>query len=505
MDRPTAEPVLSESPRSIPFNLPNEKAPNKTSQDIQLSQQVVDLPSSSDGDHFWKKPKLKGYWHDGVLYRSPSSRDVDSSVLFVDLLYVGIIAVNADTTIEDPTKDSLLQFCVTFLPSWKVWSDIAILVSQFESDNLSQRSIILFILACLVGYTTNIYSAFFNTYAQLVAFYLAARICVAILTLVLAFYIPRIRPIMLLNILSILIPAAFWIGSCFMSEDSRETLIWLAVCWDLWGSMVSVFIIKDVPRISKTLGEKLNGIFQYFPAVEVQHRSERVGAFVSLVFGYSVVGILYQSQAKFGLNAFYGKAVLGLVQAFCFNWIYFDVDEKYQHAKLAERHTVSAALWFNAHLPFIMAFTLSSAALSRLVVAHDCPNSEAEWLIPMFEERSVEELSRGLRWFYCAGLGTAFLFMGIISLARGAPRRERERIPQRYRFALRAAVSIAWMCLPLAKNLNSLELIGITASTTAFTLAVDVYGAESKDPLPRENTGQYERREVARRDTVVGF
>ncbi|KAG8914299.1 hypothetical protein FRC01_004133 [Tulasnella sp. 417] len=505
MDQDTTTPVISESPKSIPRTMPDTKPPKVSATDGDFSEEKpVTFPTPANSGRFWNKPRLKQYWHDGVLYTSQSSYEVDTSILFVDLLYVGIIAVNADTTVENLTKTAFLRFCVTFLPTWKIWSDIAILVSQFEADELSQRTIILFILACLVGFTTNIYSAFYTTYAQLVAFYLAARFCVALVTLALALFIPRVRPIMLFNLVSILVPAVFWIGSCFLDENLREILIWLAISFDMWGSLIIVWLIRDVPKLSTTIAGRVKQTFQYFPAIEVRHRSERVGAFVSLVFGYSVVGILYQSQSKFGINAFYGKAVLGLVQAFCFNWLYFDVDQKYQQAKSTQRHTISAALWFNAHLPFIMAFTLSAAALSRLVVAHDCINADPEHLTPMYEERSEAELTDGLRWFYCSGLGISFLCMGVISLARGDPPRRNERIPQKLRLVLRAAVAVVWICLPLAKELNSLELIGITASTTVFALAVDVYGMGQED-LPREDTDQFEPRPVTRRETVIGF
>ena len=72
--------------------------------------------------------------------------------------------------------------------------------------------------------------------------------------------------------------------------------------------------------------------------------AERTNAFVTLVFGYSVVALLFQNKAPFGINAydvhsgntawpladifsFFGKAVLGLIQAFSFNWLYFEIGE----------------------------------------------------------------------------------------------------------------------------------------------------------------------------------
>jgi len=73
----------------------------------------------------------------------------------------------------------------------------------------------------------------------------------------------------------------------------------------------------------------------------VEHKVERTNAFVTLVLGYSVVAIIYQNSASFGLNAFFGKAALGLVQAFCFNWIYFELDGADLFAHAIRRNVTS--------------------------------------------------------------------------------------------------------------------------------------------------------------------
>lgn len=62
-----------------------------------------------------------------------------------------------------------------------------------------------------------------------------------------------------------------------------------------------------------------------------------------------------------------------------------------------------------------MAFTISGAALSRLVVAHDCSNADIEKLTETYQERSEGELADGLRWFYGCGLGVAFICMSELS------------------------------------------------------------------------------------------
>lgn len=89
-----------------------------------------------------------------------------------------------------------------------------------------------------------------------------------------------------------------------------------------------VLFIRGSKKISTRLGEWVGKLYEFYPAVNIEHKTERTNAFVTLVFGYSVVAIIYQNAASFGLNAFFGKAVLGLLQAFCFNWIYFELDGK---------------------------------------------------------------------------------------------------------------------------------------------------------------------------------
>ena len=72
--------------------------------------------------------------------------------LFLDLLYVGILAINGDHAAEDPTGYELLRFTITFIMSWKIWSDVALIISWFKTDDIIQRVSVLFIMACLLGY-----------------------------------------------------------------------------------------------------------------------------------------------------------------------------------------------------------------------------------------------------------------------------------------------------------------------------------------------------------------
>jgi hypothetical protein len=70
-------------------------------------------------------------------------------------------------------------------------------------------------------------------------------------------------------------------------------------------------------------------------------------------------------------------------------------------------------LWGAIHLPFVMSFVLGAAALSKLVLATDCPDADENDLLELSAEKSVHHIPDGLRWYYCVGLGLALFCMGM--------------------------------------------------------------------------------------------
>jgi low temperature requirement protein LtrA len=138
-----------------------------------------------------------------------------------------------------------------------------------------------------------------------------------------------------------LIPAALWIGSIHVQEPGRQGLIWPALAFDLFGNILMVFVQRPSPWVAKHIPARIREKLEFFPGTNIEHRIERTNAFVTLVFGSCVLGLLYQSDVEFGINAFFGKAVLGLVQAFVFNWIYFEIDSFNLHTHAIRRHVFS--------------------------------------------------------------------------------------------------------------------------------------------------------------------
>ena len=267
---------------------------------------------------------------------------------------------------------------------------------------------------------------FNEPYTQLIAFYLDARLFMGVYFVALAYLV---KAAMLIYAMLIFILSALWIASVYIMMPLRLVLIWLAISIDLIGPFFFLFLRRGLKHISSTLGAWMERTLEFCPATNIEHKTERTNAFVTLVFGYSVVALVYQSASSFGLNAFFGKSILGLTIAFSFNWLHFEVDGSgvFSHAirrrflsceystarfSMADAKGSLAFVWVIIHVPFIMDFIIAGAALSRLVVAHDCADANIKSLTANYEARSEEVISQGLRWFYCAGLGTVLACTG---------------------------------------------------------------------------------------------
>lgn len=313
-----------------------DQTPSRSSHDWEAERH------NGNSIKFWQKPIVRQYFHKGLLWRAQEIHEVASYELFVDLLFVGIIGISGDNAAESANGEGLLQFAITFILGWKVWSDITLFVSWFEADDIVRRLCVLFNLVCLLGYTTNILDSFADTYSSLIGFYLAARLFAALSFTWMAYLIPMVRGTMILNSIMIILPSILWIGSIHVENPGRQALIWPAIALDLFGTWIIWYLQKGVLRqIPSKIAEYVAKLYEFYPATSIEHKIDRTGAFVTLVFGYSVLSLLYQSRAAMGINAFFGKAILALIQAFSFNWMYFEVDAFNLDTHAIRRHWLS--------------------------------------------------------------------------------------------------------------------------------------------------------------------
>jgi low temperature requirement protein LtrA len=361
---------------------------------------------------------------------------------------------------------------------------------RFERDDVVQKISVMLYLILLFAYTTNISYAFesrhpgaeYDTYYPMMSFYLAERFYGALFFSWLAYVVPLIRGTLIYTAIIILLAAVFWLASIHVDYPGQLGFIWVAIVIDIWAQGMGMWLARASNKWAHKkeaggLQRLIRKYFEFYPAINIEHRTERTNAFVSLVFGYSVLTILFQSRARIGLNAFLGKGILGLIQAFAFQWLYFEIDHHGVHVHAIRRHWISSTVWITCHLPFVLSYVLAAATLSKLVIAHDCDNANVEDLGETYQARSVAEIDQGLRWYYCAGIAGALLTMTTLSYCHVHKKMENSRLSKTMRLFIRIAIALTILLLPLAKGgLSSLSLIGTTTALTCVALAVDIFG-----------------------------
>ena len=431
---------------------------------------------------FLIKPDLRQYYHKGLLWRANELHEAGPYELFVDLVYVGVIAIAGDGATEDANGHSLLRFSITFLMGWKFWSEIGLYMAWFVQEDMVRRLCVLFVLVCLVGFTINMEGFFGDTYSAMTAFYITAGLMSAFSWLWYSSWLSIIRSTLISNGALLLISVPLWIGSIHDHSNTRYALIWVGLVLDVLGYDLRWTVVF---MAQKSKNERIRSWFtkrfEYVPAVSVEHMVSRYDAFVTLVLGYSVVSLLYQSTASSPMNNFFTKAILGLLQSFVLNSIYFEMDSFNLHTHAIRRHNRKwLALWKTTHIPFVMSFVAAGATISRLVLAHDCYNCSVDALAASYAARSQGSISQGQRWFYCAGLGISTICTVLIASAHVYKQPQGDwvfRNSKNIRLCLRAIVGLVIILLPLAGDkLDSVALIAITAGLLHFCLFGDLVG-----------------------------
>lgn len=113
------------------------------------------------------------------------------------------------------------------------------------------------------------------------------------------------------------------------------------------------------------------------------------------------------------------------------------------------------------------------------MLAVDTPDSHLEALTERYQEHAEEHVAPGIRWFYCAGFGIALIFMGLISVAHVHRNISGLRLRKCWRLCGRFAVGVVLICLPLAHDLHSTQLVGIVTGLVVFALGLELWADSS--------------------------
>lgn len=393
------------------------------------------------------RPHALNYFKDGVLYRTKGERTSAKTELFLDLMYVGIIANVAGEASENALWLALLRYLLLFIPYWTVWADIKDFTNYYYSEDLSQKVYIVWILA-LLTLSVNSHSAVWEDHqstACAIVPYILCRLSLAFSLLLYSFYIPEHRAQQRIYFCFLIITCSIWIPVIFVSNRAKVAIAVVNIVLE----QVS-FCIAFHPWIKKKLKLTMS------TALNIEHEVERLGTFVTIAIGEFLYKVVAGLPLGVGITVAYGRAIFLLIIAYNLFWLYYNGGTTAKAVHPLRHSAFRAITWIYCHLPLVGAIVLSADAggelLTReLVYSHAAET--AEMLVRRAEEALEEEPSlQALSFFFTGGIFVALLcvfVIGTLDDCRDEP--DMFVFGKLWRLLPRVPVAIVILCFPFAE------------------------------------------------------
>ncbi|KIY03929.1 uncharacterized protein Z520_00621 [Fonsecaea multimorphosa CBS 102226] len=422
-----------------------------------------------------KRPKALQWFHNGTLEReSDEERQAGRFELFLDLLYVALVANFAEDLAEHPSGAGLVKYLLIFAPAWHIWSDLREIMNSYYNDDLVQRGVILWVMALMVLYGNNarLVADDIGAMRTVVGAFMTARLTVAAVYLISSFASFQHRAQARIMAGFIVVGLLIWIPLYFESVSLRAKIA-VAVVGIVYHEVT--WVITFGTWIKRRL--KL----EYSTAVDISHEIDRLAAFYIIVLGEYLYSIVVGDPAAIGLNMGLLKAVWTLIIAFCLNWLYVNGDGSLESVHPIRRSVSTAFAFFTLHMPL---------AASLLVGGHICAVSAGQ-----------QELDTGERWLMGGGLGVGMFCLWILAmLFRDGVEDSCELImPKTARVGMRLVVAVILVLLPLV-DLERFDAVQLLSTVMGLIVFVTVW--ETVGGL-RKGSKVYEKWEAARNPMPV--
>ncbi|CEH13489.1 Low temperature requirement A [Ceraceosorus bombacis] len=407
--------------------------------------------------YLFRKPRPLQYFRGNVLVRSNEERGSGRLELFFDLVFVGIIAVLAQSAVREPTGASFVRYLLTYTAAYTIWNWMREMFDSFYKDDFSQRVLVVFVMACLTLYGNNAIHAQDmlsegSGRAVAVAAYLLAELGLFSTWLLYSFYIKAYRVQIRAHALVWICTSAIWIGSIFV--DSRAAIamvtVALVVEWNAWQFCYS----PSFKRLFK---------LRYSSAIAIEHEIDRFSDFYTIVLGEFCYSLFDGNPTGSGFHEAAGRAILCLLIAWAFQLFYMNggSSKKITHPLRHGMHR--ALLFFNLHLPIVSALTLCGDAMADLI-----------------HESAVKS---GVRWIACESYAVGMLglwCLATLEVERDAP--GELWFPKWARLTPRLLSSIVAALLPLTRQKLEEEVEGTAEAVLVAIKRAAAEGAEGVLP-----------------------
>jgi low temperature requirement protein LtrA len=290
--------------------------------------------------HWWQQPALRD---------AEEERRASWLELFVDLIFVAIIAACARLFAADVSALGFARMTIVFLPAWWVWIGLTVYNDRFETDDVSNRLSFFAIMLALGGLAVSGGEFFGEGFRLYALSYIAARLVIIGLWVRGGYHNPQTRRLTTRYALGFSVSVGLWLTALWVGWPVRLAIVLLAIAIDFATPLSTLSIQAGLPRLSRS------------------HLPERFGLFVLIVLGESVVGVesvlAVQFMSRTPVHIVTGVATVSL--AFCLWWLYFDHVAEYP----PRPHPVPTIIWSYLHMALVLSLALLGGALQALIAA----------------------------------------------------------------------------------------------------------------------------------------
>ncbi|MGB7632749.1 MAG: low temperature requirement protein A [Nitrososphaeraceae archaeon] len=305
--------------------------------------------------------------------------------LFYDLVFVAVVTQLAENLDHNISLIGLLSFVALYVPVWFAWIGATFFATRFGTDDLAHRILTLLQMMAAAAMAVNVSHGLGETSAGFALSYAAIRFILVIEYLRIRRNITLARPLTERYLIGFSSSAVIWTVSAFVPPPLRFVL---------WG--IGLAIDFGTPFLAGRLAIKF--------APHISHLPERMGLFVIIVLGESILGVVL-GLAGHEWNIYSSMTVgLGLSIPFSLWWIYFDnIDGSAIRAATEKGKRGIYYVWLYIHFPLVVGLTAIGIGIKQAA------SSNQEIALPLPE-----------LWLICGSVSSCLFIQAILHLAAAA-------------------------------------------------------------------------------------
>lgn len=416
-------------------------------------------PPDCDEHSFFKRPEAIQFHYHGRLYKSGEAEGKGNFELFLDLLYVAIIALFSANVSENPDGLHLIKYLLIFFHAYQIWQYIREFYDNYATDDIVQRAILLVIMGFTVIFANNAAKIGFgddeneSCYFTAVNAFLSAHFVIIVSWFGYSFLVPesliRVRLMVLANVLS-------FFTRCYLL---------LVTSWKARAILATTALLIEHGAwfyLFSPLFQKHDEV-EFSTAVNIGHESERMEALFIIVLGEFLNATVLDAPASFGLHLSSARAVMVLVIAFCLNWLYVHNDGSLKNTHPIRRSSLTAFTWFMIYEPLCAALVLSGDIAAEYV---------------KLDYIKVKKHEIGLPTIFSYGMVIGIF--GLWVLAQITLGKGNLWWPKQVRLIFRVIDMVVIALLPLF-DLDTTQTLGIITGLLIATVVWENYGSFNKN------------------------